>query len=225
MTFENIMQTPLVTPVYNPHPKLPQASLASWNDALVAYKNAWDALDGVDDYHTAFLAIQVAQDAVKIYGENLTTRPPKDGDLSNLLHLRQHLDKSYAQHDTFTDEAHVDYAVLRKKVLSELQTLQENATRRAALHAVGLACEMFPPLSYSSSIEDMHLIEEAVHFIESYRALVPLFMQQFDVKPLASTLQAIATQESNGFSDYKDSEFATLFEALTVRIAKLHLAR
>lgn len=225
MTSENLLSTPLITPVYNSRPELPPPALASWNDVLGAYKNAWDALDEVDDHHTAFLAIQVAHDAVQAYGSNLTTRPPKDGDLANLLHLRQHLDKSYSQHDTFTDEAHVDYAVLRKTVLSELQTLQENATRRAALHAVGLACAVFPPLSYSSSIEDMHLIEQAVHFIESYRAMEPLFLQQFDVKPLAGALQTIATQESKGFSDYKDAEFATLFEALTVRIGKLHLGR
>ena len=79
MTSENLLSTPLITPVYNSRPELPPPALASWNDVLGAYKNAWDALDEVDDHHTAFLAIQVAHDAVQAYGSNLTTRPPKMG--------------------------------------------------------------------------------------------------------------------------------------------------
>lgn len=215
---------PLVIPITNPEPQVLPPALVSWYETIEAYKQAWEALDEVDDHHTAFLALHVVQNAVQIYTKNLTMRPPKDGDLANFRFLREHIDKSYANHDRFIDEPHLDYPVLRKNVLAELQHLREDATRRATLHAIGMACVEFAPLSYSSSIDDMLRIEEAVHLIESYRALEPVFVQQFDIKPLASSLQAIAGAVA-GFSDYKDEKFETMFEDLTVRIGKLHLAR
>lgn len=224
MSSENNSSPSLVIPIINPQPEPLRPALASWYDTMDTFKQAWYALDDVDDHHTAFLALHVVQNAIQAYKSNLTTRAPKDGDLANLRRLREHLDTSYANHDRFIDEPHIDYAALRKTVLADLQNLREDATRRGALHAIGMACLEFAPLSYSSSIDDMLLIEEAVHLVESYRALNPVFVQKFDIKPLASTLQSIAAAEAAGFPDYKDEKFSTMFEDLTVRIGRLHLA-
>lgn len=215
---------PLVIPTINSQPEVLPPALVSWHEVIDAYKQAWDALDDIDDHHTAFLALHVVQNAVQAYHKNLAMRPPKDGDLANLRFLRERMDASYANHARFIDEPHLDYAALRKSVLAELQALREDATRRGVMHAIGMACVEFAPLSYSSSIDDMLRIEEAVHLIESYRELAPVFEQQFDMKPLASTMQSIAAALP-GFSDYKDEKFTTMFEDLTVRIGKLHLAR
>lgn len=214
----------LVLPLHNPQPATLPNTLVSWYEVLDAYRAAWEALDEVDDHYTAFLAMHVVQNAVDTYKNNLEMRPPKEGDLANLLHLKEHLEASYSRHDTFMDEAHIDYPTLRRTTLTELQNFREDATRRSALHALGLATMEFPSLSYSSSIEDMHTIEEAVRLVEAYYALNPVFVQDLDIRPVVSTLRAIAAQEAKGFPDYKDEEFPRLFEDLTVRLGKLHLA-
>lgn len=212
-----------VTPLANVQPEPLPKALVSWQEALSAYHDAWSSLDEADDYHTAFLALHVVQNAIQAYKSDVVSRAPKDGDLANLLHLRERLDAFYALQVIFTDEPHLDYPSLRNQVGVELQNLRENVARRGTLHAIGLACTEFAPLSYSSSIDDMETIEQALYWVESYKALAPLIPQQFDIKPLASTLQAIAAAESAGFSDYKDEKFSTLFEDVTVRIGRLHL--
>ena len=197
---------------------------ATWQEVLEAYHQAWYAIDEVDDHHTAFLALHVLRNAVQTYATHLKKRPAKEGDLANLTNLKNRIDLSYADHPGFTDVPHVDYAVLRRTVLSELQHLREDTARRAATHAIALASEGFPPLSYSSAIDEMENIESAVALIEGYRDLNPLFVPAFDLKSLARTMSIIAEQEKQGFPDYKDERFATLFEAITVRIGHLHLA-
>lgn len=223
MTIENYSAYSSVIPIINPQPEPLRPALASWCETMDAFQQAWTALNDVDDYHTAFLALHVVQNAIQVYQSNLTTRAPKDGDLANLRRLREHTDLCYSAHDRFIDEPHIDYPALKRIVLTELQNLREDATRRGALHAIGMACVEFAPLSYGSSIDDMLLIEEAVNLIESYKALNPMFVQQFEIKPLASTLQKIAVAEAAGFSDYNDETFTVMFENLTVRIARLHL--
>ena len=215
-----ILQTETIAPALDnaSHPA------ASWQEVLEAYHQAWYAIDEVDDHHTAFLALHVVRNTVQMYASHLKTRSAKEGDLANLSNLKNRIDLSYADHAGFTDVPHVDYAVLRRTVLSELQYLREDTARRAATHAIVLASEGFPPLSYSSAIDEMENIESAVALIEGYRDLNPLFMHAFDLKYLARTMSIIAEQEKQGFPDYKDERFATLFEAITVRIGHLHLA-
>lgn len=215
----------LITPIINPEPKALPTALSSWNDVMTACKHACSALNDVDDHYTAFLALRVLQSAIHTYESHLTTRPPKTGDLTNLQSLSERLRASDANHETFIDEPHLDYLALRKKVLADLQNLLENTARRGALHAIGIASEAFAPLSYSSSIDAMQLIEDAVKFIESYYSLSPILPQILDIKPLAGTLQIIAASESAGFPDYKDEQFAIMFEDLTVRMGRLHLDR
>lgn len=198
---------------------------ASWQDVLEMYHQAWYAIDEVDDHHTAFLAMNVLREAIQTYESHLKSRPPKEGDLANLANLKNRIDLSYAEHPNFTDVPHVDYAVLRRTVLAQLQHLREDAARRAATHALVLASEGFPPLSYSSALDELENIEAAVALVEAYRDLKPLFVHDFDIRPLAQTMQIIAGQEKQGFADYKDPRFAELFEAVTVRIGHLHLAR
>lgn len=198
---------------------------ASWQDVLEMYHQAWYALDEVDDHHTAFLAMNVVRNAIETYVSHLKTRVPKEGDLANLANLKNRMNLSYEDHADFTDVPHVDYAVLRQNVMALLQHAREDAARRAATHALVLASEGFPPLSYSSAIDELENIESAVALVETYRDLKPLFVHNFDLRPLAHTMQIIAGQEKQGFSDYKDPRFAELFEAVTVRIGHLHLAR
>lgn len=204
---------------------VPSSTPASWQDVLEVYHQAWYAIDEVEDHHTAFLAMHVVRNAIQTYASHLKTRTPKEGDSANLANLKNRIDASYADHPSFSDVPHIDYAVLRRSVLAELQHLREDTARRAATYALVLASECFPPLSYSSAIDELENIEAAVALVEAYRDLKPLFVHDFDVRPLAHTMQIIAGQEKQGFPDYKDPRFVELFEAVTVRIGHLHLAR
>lgn len=217
------LAAPLYIPIHNAQDRPLPKDLLSWNDAVAAYGNALQALSDVDDHHTAFLAMHVVKIAVDTYEGHLKTRPPKEGDFANLTALRTKLVASYAKHESFVDESHIDYPALRKNVMRALYTLEADVARRCAEHALKLACTDYPPLSYSSSMDDMHEIQTAVQMIENYRALEPLFMHVFDIRPLADTLRAIAAEETKGFQDYNDGQFAPLFEDLTVRIGRLHL--
>ena len=200
-------------------------AFAAWQAILDAYLKAWNALNDVDDHHTAFLAMHVVRHTIGAYKDHLNTRPPKEGDLANLTNLKIRLDEVQALHDTFLDEGHIDYPSFRTATLAELQNLREDTARRCAQYTMNLVCEFLPPLTYSSTMDDLHAIDNAVRLIEAYHALSPLFTHDFDVSPLARLIQTIAAQEAQGFPDYKDEKFASMFEDLTVRIGMIHVAR
>lgn len=217
------LSAPLYIPVHNAQDRPLSQDFLSWNDTAAAYVNALQALTEVDDHHTAFLAMHVVQIAVDTYEGHLQSRRPKEGDFSNLTALRARLMSEYAKHETFSDESHIDYPALRKQVLTKLSSLEVDVARRCAEHALTLACPEYPPCSYSSSLDDMQAIQTAVQLVENYRALSPVLMQSFDLRPLADALRAIAKEEAKGFQDYDDKQFAPLFEDLTMRIGRLHL--
>lgn len=170
------------------------ATPSSW---LLTLQCLYDALRAP---HDAVLVMQ----AWETYQKNVAIRKPQPGDLSNM------------------DLLYKSIVSLHPNISNDIHTTASEWARNIAMRYYTQAIEAHDPISYSGTMDwfaDANATLDALSRYDQYKVPSP---QTFPLQPLAIRLQKIAQLETN-FNDLKDTDFAEMFEQLTLKIGHLHI--